>query len=90
MSTRKVLLGVLAGATAGVLAGVLFAPHKGKVTRKKICGSGEVFAEGVKEKFDEIIDSITEKMNKVKSEVTNFAEQQMHKADEAKKHDKPS
>jgi len=90
MSTGKVLLGALAGATAGVLAGVLFAPHRGKVTRKKISRSGEVLAEGLKEKFDEFVDSITEKMSRAKVEVNDFAEQRMHKSDEAKKQEKVS
>lgn len=86
MSTGKLLLGVLAGATAGVLAGVLFAPHKGKITRNKISRSVEASAEGIKEKFDEFIDSVTEKMSRVKNNVTDFAEHRMAKSDEAKKH----
>jgi|APDOM4702015248_1054824.scaffolds.fasta_scaffold317436_2 gas vesicle protein len=85
MSTGKVFLGVLAGATAGALAGVLFAPHRGKVTRKKIYRSGGVLAEEVKEKFDEFIDSVTVKISKAKDNVTDFAEQRMAKSDEAKK-----
>lgn len=85
MSTGKVVLGVLAGATAGALAGVLFAPHRGKVTRKKIIRSGGALAEEVKEKFDEFIDSVTVKMGKAKDSVSDFAEQRMHKSDEAKK-----
>jgi gas vesicle protein len=90
MNKGNVLLGVLAGATAGVLAGFLFAPHRGKVTRKKIIRSGGALAEGVKEKFDEFIDSVTEKMSTVKENVTDFAEQRMHKSDEAKKQAKSS
>lgn len=85
MSTRKVVLGVLAGATAGVLAGVLFAPHKGKVTRKKIARKTESYADGLKEKFSEMVDSVTEKMEKVKEEVSEFTEQKLGKNGEAKK-----
>lgn len=90
MKKGNVLLGILAGATAGVLAGVLFAPHRGKVTRKKIYRSGGVLAEEVKEKFDEFIDSVTKKMSRAKDNVADFAEQRMHKSDEAKKNDKAS
>ena len=85
MSTRKLVLGVLAGATAGVLAGVLFAPHKGKVTRKKIARTTESYADGLKEKFSEMVDSVTEKMEKVKEGVSEFAEQKLGKNGEVKK-----
>jgi len=90
MNKGNVLLGVLAGATAGVLAGVLFAPHRGKVTRKKIIRSGGALAEEVKEKFDELIDTVTEKIGKAKNSVADFAEQRMAKTDEAKKQAKTS
>lgn len=90
MRTGKVLLGVLAGATVGALAGVLFAPHRGKVTRKKIYRSGGVLADDVKEKFDEFIDSVTEKISKAKDNVADFAEQRMAKSNEQKKQSKTS
>lgn len=85
MSTGKVLLGVLAGAATGALLGVLFAPHKGSVTRKKISRTTGNYADGVKDKINELLEDITEKFEKVKEDVTEFAEQKMHKNDEAKK-----
>lgn len=85
MSKGSVFLGVLAGATAGVLAGVLFAPHRGRTTRRKIVRSGGVLAEEVKEKFDEFIDSVSKKMSGAKTNAADFAEQRMAKSDDAKK-----
>jgi len=85
MSTGKVLLGVLAGAATGALLGVLLAPHKGSVTRKKLVRTTGNYADGVKEKVSELIDSITEKFEKAKEDVSQFAEQKMHKNGEAKK-----
>jgi len=79
MSSGKVLLGVLIGATAGALAGILFAPHKGTVTRKKIVRTSGAFADGVKEKFDELLEDISTKYEKVKNDVTEFAEKKMSK-----------
>lgn len=84
MRTEKVLLSVLAGAAAGALAGILFAPHKGTVTRKKISRNGDAFAKGVKEKFNEYIDEITEKFEKVKGDANEFVEKNMSSSDEAK------
>ncbi|HBY55177.1 MAG TPA: gas vesicle protein [Marinilabiliales bacterium] len=85
MSTGKVLLGVLAGAATGALLGVLFAPHKGSVTRKKIVRNSGAFADGVKGKINDLLDDITEKFDKVKEEVSEFADQKLHKNGEAKK-----
>jgi len=85
MSSGKVLLGVLAGAAAGALMGILFAPHKGSVTRKKICRKGEAYADGLKEKFGEMVDDVTEKFDKVKEELSDFAEQKMAHTTEVKK-----
>lgn len=85
MSTGKVLLGVLAGAATGALLGVLFAPHKGTVTRKKIARTTGSYADGVKDKINELLEDITEKFEKVKEDVSDFADQKMRKNGEAKK-----
>jgi gas vesicle protein len=60
MSSGKVLLGILAGAAAGALLGILFAPEKGEQTRRKIAKKGEDYADGLKEKFSELIDTVTD------------------------------
>ena len=85
MSKGKVVLGVLAGAATGALLGVLFAPHKGKVTRKKISRTTGSYANGLKEKFGEMVDSVTEKFEKVKGDASEFVDQKMQKNGEAKK-----
>ena len=75
MNSGKILLGVLAGAAAGALIGILFAPEKGSDTRKKIVRKGENYAEGLKEKLNDLMDTVAEKFDKVKEDVSNFAEQ---------------
>ncbi len=90
MSTGKVLLGVLAVAATGALVGVLFAPHRGSVTRKKISRTYGSITDDVKEKFNDFVDSVTEKFEKVKEDVSDFAEQRMSKSDETKKAVKPT
>ncbi len=85
MSTGKVVLGILAGAATGALLGILFAPDKGSVTRKKITKKGEDYVDAVKEKFDESIDTITEKFRKVKNDVSDFAEQAKEKFEKSEK-----
>lgn len=83
MSTGKVLLGVAAGVAAGALLGVLFAPDKGTNTRKKICREGKDLTNDLKDKFDEILESITEKFSKVKKDATDFAEKRTNKEEKA-------
>lgn len=81
MSSGKVFLSVLAGAATGALAGILFAPAKGSKTRKKITRKGEDYLDAVKDSFNELLDTITKKMEKVKGEVSDFADKKMSKAE---------
>jgi gas vesicle protein len=81
MSSGKVLLGVLAGAAAGALAGILFAPEKGSKTRKKITRKGEDYLDAVKDTFNELLDAFTEKMEKVKDDVSEFADKNLGKTE---------
>ncbi|MGQ7870796.1 YtxH domain-containing protein [Sunxiuqinia sp. sy24] len=77
MSSIKVLLGALAGlvigAAAGALTGALFAPSKDKRTRKIRLKKGEAKVEVLKEKFDQSLDSITERF---KEEVSDLIEKE--------------
>jgi len=74
MSSGKVLLGVLAGTAIGALLGILFAPEKGKVTRKKIRRKSKVYTDSIKDKVDELIEVVTENLEKVKDDVSDFVE----------------
>lgn len=85
MNSGKVLLSIFAGAAAGALAGVLFAPHKGKVTRKKIARQSEALSDEVKEKINELFDDLTAKFEQAKESVSDYAEQKMHKKNDIKK-----
>ena len=72
MDTGKILLGVLAGVAAGAVLGILFAPDKGSVTRNKIAAKTGDIKDGLKDKFSEFLDDISEKYDKVKEEVSDF------------------
>jgi gas vesicle protein len=85
MSSGKVFLGVLAGAAAGALAGILFAPAKGSKTRKRILKKGEDYSDTVKEKLNDLLEVVTEKFEKVKADVSDYADKKMGKPDEAEK-----
>ncbi len=69
METKtKVVIGVLAGAAIGAVLGVLFAPDKGSETRKKLADSGSDLTDEWKEKFDQILAGLDEKIKPVKEE----------------------
>lgn len=65
MDSGKVLLGLLAGIAAGAILGILFAPDKGSVTRNKIYEKGDEYADGLKEKFSNLVDNITAKCEEI-------------------------
>lgn len=73
MKSGRNLLGILAGTAAGVVLGILFAPEKGKATRRKIAKKGEDYADAAKDKFDELLDDITGRYEKAKEGITDFA-----------------
>ena len=77
MSSKKVLVGVVAGVVAGVAAGallgILFAPKKGSVARERIHELAGEFGNLAKEKFNEFLDGIIEKFEGTKDEVSKLA-----------------
>jgi gas vesicle protein len=84
MNTGKLLLGVLAGVAAGALLGVLFAPDKGSETRKKITRKGTDYADDLKNKFNEFVESATEKLDEAKTETSSVLEKNKARIQEFK------
>ena len=70
-STRSLIVGVLAGFAAGAAIGMLFAPHKGKVTRKRLMRRGEDIVEKTGDTIDDITNNVTKKFETIKREISN-------------------
>ena len=84
MSTGKVVLGVLAGVAAGSILGILFAPDKGSKTIKKVSKIGDDYVNGLKDKFENFLENISEKFESAMEEGTNLVEKGKSKARELK------
>jgi len=84
MNTGKLILSALAGLAAGAVAGILFAPEKGKDTRKKISKKSEAYMRTYKGKFNKAVDKLAGKFDNLKEEVSNFAEESRAKVHEMK------
>lgn len=63
----KVMLLLVAGFAAGAAVGVLFAPEKGERTRKRLKFKAGEIGEDVEKAYDEEIERLKKKVNKLKS-----------------------
>lgn len=84
MSSGKVILGVIAGLATGAILGTLFAPEKGKDTRKKIAKKSKESVEDMKSKYEDIIASLSSKLESVKNDASHLFESGKDLAKDAK------
>jgi gas vesicle protein len=66
MNSIKVALGVMAGIAVGAVAGILFAPAKGSSTRRRIIHLGEEYSDELKERFEDLVDTISDQYENTK------------------------
>ena len=85
MKSTKIILGVLAGAAIGAALGVLFAPDKGSKTRSKLLAKGTDYSDSLKEQFNELVETITNKAEDAEQEAHHLASNGKAKLHDAKK-----
>lgn len=67
MKSGKLLLGLLSGAAAGAVVGLLYAPKKGKDTRKAISQKSDDYIKGANKSIHDLTDSINHKVEALKA-----------------------
>ena len=71
-SASKAVGAVALGVLAGTALGVLFAPNKGRKTRKKIAGNTSRMAKDVKKKVTDEVKSLKKKAVKLEKKAENI------------------
>jgi len=79
MGTSKTFVGILGGVAIGAIVGVLLAPDKGTNTRKKIIKKSSLATEDLKDRFDKITNTLSEKLNSLVSKSEELTMNQMGK-----------
>lgn len=85
MNTGKVALGVLAGLATGAILGILFAPDKGSVTRKKIADKGKDSLDGLKTRYNSVIDNLSSRLEHAKQNGHAIVDEAYEYAEDLKK-----
>lgn len=76
MKNKNVLASLLLGAAAGAVLGILLAPDKGKETRKKISKKSGEFGDGIKNKFNDVKETIKTKYDNIRQDANTILEKE--------------
>ncbi len=90
MKTDKIIVGLIGGLLTGAMIGVLFAPAKGKKTRRKIMNKGCDSVDDLKDKFESLLGTMNKKLDSVWESTEDQITEEKAKIDSVKKEMKNS
>lgn len=70
MTKSKLLLGALALAAAGTVVGLLYNTREGSKIRRKVQRKSNRYAEDLKDKFSDLLDSVSDRYEDYKDDAT--------------------
>lgn len=82
MNSGKIAISLVAAAAIGAVLGILFAPAKGSALRRKIKRMGEKEVDVLKDKYNEFAGNVSQKYEKAKEDIVDFAHQSMNMKDQ--------
>ncbi|MDP4292048.1 MAG: YtxH domain-containing protein [Bacteroidota bacterium] len=74
MKTKTMLIGIFSGLITGAVIGILFAPNKGKVTRRKLIKQSDEYTDAIKEKINDLVEVMNGKFENVKKDISEYTE----------------
>ena len=84
MKSGKLVLGILAGLATGAVLGILFAPDKGRKTRRKLIGGAKGLADDLTKKIKDEVSALRSKATDLEnlavekvSDITNTVKQKV-------------
>lgn len=66
------IIGLVSGVVAGVILGILYAPDTGVETRRKIAEKGGELSDGIKNRFHQFGEFVSEKLDSTKGVYSQF------------------
>jgi gas vesicle protein len=78
MNAGKTMWGALGLFAGGAVIGMLFAPAKGKDTRKKIADTTNDYADELKHRVNDLMENFTDSMEIVKEEADKLTRKLKH------------
>ena len=85
MKTKTMIIGVVSGLVTGAVLGILFAPYRGRVTRRKIMNQTEDLTDTVKDKITDFADVISNKFDTIIKDISEYTDSIKEKVVDIKK-----